>query len=41
MVKFLGGVYGIRQAPLGIYLAAEAESRWKVKGFKSVRSIEL
>ena len=41
MVKFFAGVYGIRQSPLGVYLAAETESRWRAKGFQSVHATEL
>lgn len=41
MVKVFTGVYGIRQSPLGGYLAAEAESRRRVKSFKSVHATEL
>lgn len=40
-IKLLGGVYGIGQSPLGVYLAAEAESRWRVNGLESVHTTEL
>lgn len=41
MVKLCGGVYGVRQPPLGVYLAAEAESERRVKSLESVQATEL
>lgn len=40
IIKFFG-VYGIKQSPLGVYLAAEAESRWRMKDFQSGHATEL
>lgn len=40
-IQFFGGVFGIRQPPVGVNLAPEERSRRKQYGFESVHTTEL